>query len=158
MNGRGVTPCLGCGIPQLLGCLLAVCIVSGCTIGYLDQREAFLRSSASDGYEIYETSGFELKKREEAACQFADSMLARVARKFSESKDVCGFVTEQRHLIDGICSNRIAAQREFSMSLKDRDRLFEYKYDGQDRFESGVLILRDGRIVAKHVTFEAVGE
>jgi len=133
--------------------LMSIMTLSGCMSShYSDQRELFLASPEGKHYTLFETSGHELELQEERSFSRAVIAVGVVKEQFGSDSNVVEFIDRQiehmRHYHDLVMEE----QKKVTDMIGARDRLFRFIYDDdQNEYESGILMLRDGKIVIKSI-------
>lgn len=127
-------------IVAMLGCV---------STRYPDQRAVYLSSPEGRQYTLFETSGHELELHEQRSFERAIISLGVVKKQFGFDTNIVQFIDAQiahmRHYHEDV----MAEQRQFTDTIGERDRVYRFVYSRNGENETGVLILREGRVVVK---------
>jgi len=125
-------------------------IVSGCTCShYPDQRTVFLESSKGKDFELFETSAYELELNENRSFNRAFMAFNVVKEDFANDSNVVQSIEARIEHMQKGHEVVLDAHKEFAETLGEKDRVFRFIYDGEDVYKTGILVLRDGKIVRR---------
>jgi hypothetical protein len=132
--------------------LLVTCITIafGCARSiYPDQHEVFIRSAEGKGYELLSISGPELELHEQRSFDRASIALNVVKQRFSTDTNVVQFIDSQIERMRHYHEDSLMEQKRFTKTLDQQDRVFRFVYEGESGYETGILVIRDGKVVRK---------
>ena len=143
-------------IRKIVFCLslfMFIAIVSGCTsshcLHYPDQRTVFFESPKAKDFELFETSAYELELNENRSFSRAVIALNALKEDFADDSNVVQYVEAQVKHMRKYHEAGLDGLKEFTDTLRERDRVFRFIYDGEDVYKTGILVLRDGKIVRR---------
>jgi hypothetical protein len=131
--------------------MISVATLGCVSLQYPDQRALFMASPEGRHYTLFETSGHELELYEQRSIERAVIALGVVRQHFVSNTNIVQFIDAQiahmRRYEEGI----MKAQRMFTNTIGERDRVFRFVYTRDDECETGFLIIREGRIILRSV-------